>query len=85
MPRKPNTPAQIRATADQHVAAARRALKTLSAPLDNTSVCYCPDGNADGITEAECGCQYMEAAKILEAAGCYVRRHVDTITDQHVN
>lgn len=77
MARPATTPAQARASLAKHLDASRRALKTLSAPLSDDDVCYCDAGNAAGITEAECGCQYTEAAKILEAAGCYARRAVD--------
>lgn len=72
--RPATSPAQARASLATHVAASKRALVTLSSPLSDEDVCYCDSGSAAGITEAECGCQYADAAKILEAAGCYARR-----------
>lgn len=64
------------------LAAARAAIDTIEAALtieaSDEDVCDCPEGNAAGITEAECGCrgvaQMHAAAKTLEAFGCYVRR-----------
>ncbi len=76
MARPATTPAQARASLAQHVSAAKRALVTLTSELSDTDVCYCDAGSGAGITESECGCQYVEAAKILEAAGCYARRAV---------
>ncbi len=76
MARPATTPAQARASLTQHVSAAKRALVTLSSELSDADVCYCDAGGGEGLTEAECACQYVEAAKILEAAGCYARRAV---------
>ena len=77
MARTPTTPAQARRNIDAHVSACEAALRTLRKPLSSDHVCDCPEGNAAGITEAECGCLYTEAAKVLEAAGCYTRRAVN--------
>ena len=76
MARPATTPAQARAKMNQHIAAAKRALATLSAPLSDEDVCYCDAGSEAGITEAECGCQYAEAVQILGAAESYIRRSV---------
>lgn len=74
MPRKPQTPTSARQTIAAHIGAIKSAARTLERPLSDVDVCDCEAGNADGITEAECGCVYLEAARTLEAAGCYVRR-----------
>jgi len=68
--------ATFKVKAAQHVATMRAALRTLERPLDDTVVCDCDAGNAEGITAAECGCEHAEAARAIEAAGCYIRRGI---------
>lgn len=88
MPRKALTPSAARIATRAHLAAAERAIAALDRILCGDScgasddyVCDCPDGNGAGITEVECGCRAeaaaLAAAKVLEAAGCYVRRATD--------
>ena len=74
MARKALTPEVAKRQTAAHIKASREALKVLSSPLPDDVVCDCDDGNSAGITPAECGCAYAEAAKTLEAAGCYIRR-----------
>lgn len=77
MARTPTTPDQAAAKVAHHRAMATAALRTLSRPLADDVVCDCESGNPEGITPRECGCEYLEAAKALEAAGCYIRRAVE--------
>ena len=71
MARKALTPEAAQRQTRAHIEASRAALKVLAQPLSDDDVCSLCE---DGVTEAECGCRYAEAAKVLEAAGCYIRR-----------
>lgn len=66
MPRSPLTPAQARAQADFHAACAADAAGRVASLLSNAS----SDPAARKATMREC-------AKVLEAAGCYIRRQAD--------
>lgn len=80
MPRTSLTPTQradaVKLQARSAAKAAQSVLAVLADPdyLSMAHVCACTVGSAAGITEAECGCKVLDAAKVLEAAGCYIRR-----------
>jgi len=78
MARKAITEADWRANVTrQHLPTMEAALRTLRKSLDDTVVCDCEQGNADGITPRECGCEHREASRALEAGGCYIRRGLE--------
>ena len=74
MARKATTQADFEKKAAEHLAIMEASLRTLRKPLTDDYVCDCEQGNAEGITSLECGCEHREAAAAIEAGGCYIRR-----------
>jgi hypothetical protein len=77
MPRRPVSPAEraanVKAASDALPALIARAL-AVTAGLSDDDVCECPDGNAEGITEAECGCKSRKAWEAVECQGATIHR-----------
>lgn len=51
----------------------RRAIHAETSMSDE-DVCACPEGNAAGITEAECGCAALKAWEAVETHGATIHR-----------
>lgn len=64
MPRTPTTPVQAQQRASDHAEKVRLAAGTIAAVLNGTYPC--PDAERGDVIHA--------AAKVMEAAGCYIRR-----------
>lgn len=77
MARKAQTEADFRLKAQAHIGAMKAAIRSLDRSLSDDDVCGCDAGNASGDTEQECGCEHREAARVLEAGGCYIRRGLE--------
>jgi hypothetical protein len=77
MPRPVKSPVQRAAD----IRAAHAALGALidraervTANLSDADVCGCAEGNAEGITEAECGCASRRAWEAVEVHGATIHR-----------